>query len=426
MKSTFAFVIIATLLFSNSACVSLKMDSKKVTDNAPPENNQIDYYLRKKVFEVEVGYTITEYKKLRIVKGLSVTTNKMGNNTSVTSNQQYRVASEVNLFTDFELENSYTITEVLTKDPGQHFRLLLDTGKNGDFAKKKVSVNFDDATGLLTGINGEKTSIAPEVIKGSFALLGETVKVAAKASGFDLINKIGAAFDNQGNKPSNSENKNTVDSTQFSYDSLAITTRHIKEKILVDFDCTENHPVSVPIAQSFSPDSKPKLLFSLQCIKSCDNDCKDTCTCSKGPAVNTSLNGLAYRSPKPAIFSMSLSTNGLQQNIIQEMVLVPQFGSINNLPIDIKKAGKTNISIELTKEGDVKTYTIDKESNIDAILNNTAEGVGGVNSSLQDLSDALKAKQTGKLTSQKEQLELQKEILQLQKDIEELKNGTSE
>lgn len=108
------------------------------------------------------------------------------------------------------------------------------------------------------------------------------------------------------------------------------------------------------------------------------------------------------------------------------MVLVPQFGSINNLPIDIKKAGKTNISIELTKEGDVKTYTIDKESNIDAILNNTAEGVGGVNSSLQDLSDALKAKQTGKLTSQKEQLELQKEILQLQKDIEELKNGTSE
>lgn len=418
MKSIFAFVAITVVLFSTSACISLKMQSKKVAENTAPENNQIDYYLRKKVFAVEVGYTITEYKKYRITKSLTVTNNKTGNATTMQSSQQYNVALLSDAISpEFSLDDTYTITEILIKDPGQHFRLNFDPGTHGDFAKKKLTVNFDEATGLMTGINAEKTSIAPEIIKGSFSILAEVAKVATKALGFPP---------GMGDKGGAGKTENSSETSTYSYDSVAVSTTHYKETFLVDFDCATKQQLAIDLAKKVFTKNNPQLLFSLNCIKSCANDCKDSCPCSKEPNINIFYNGLVYRSPKPATFSMALSYDGTVQNIIQETVLMPQLGEINVLPINIEKAGKANISIELTKDGDVKTYTIDKESNIDAILNNTAEGIGGVSSSLQDLSDALKTKQTSKLTSQKEQLELQKEILQLQKDIEELKNGAAE
>ncbi|QNN42933.1 hypothetical protein [Pedobacter roseus] len=329
---------------------------------------KVGYFIPKKVFTISVPFKIT-YKKIFKKDG-----------------------SVDNAVTLVKVDGDILVESKLYPDK-YHELDLSDLGKGG--RSFNFEIGYDtNGSGTLASINGKQEPVTADLIKGGIGLLTTGVKLLTGFSyGF-----TGEQKKSEVPAPEVTEQSVTVKKTIYLSDDGSTVSGEIKPAL------SDKYKTDL-----VTPNASVKYTFTKKVVS--ENDSR------KSPLKATKSLFVSYMVPAEYQLKVVLAGDQfiMEREVVDEIVLVPQSGTLVQADIPILK-GRKNLQLSFSStSGSLTRYAWIKESTTKAAIDNTVSG-------LESLSTEIKA---WKAASLKEKADQEKKQDEADKKKAELYKDTS-
>lgn len=344
---------------------------------------EVGYFLPKKIIYISVPFTISQDKLFKLDQA-----------TGQPEGGPIKFVTTVKVEGDIKIETKMYpfMYKTLNLDP------LGKAGRSFNF-----DVKYDqNGNGVISTINASQTPVTSEIITGTVNIISSALKLVSGMHGYSGGNELPTTIEQ-------TTEQKIVETRAVEIISDQTVGLTIKPEILAATTVVQPLP---SVVVTITKESDPAIEYDKEMVKSDNTD----------EAIKR--NGVSgiwvfYRVPAVHLIQVKVLNNQLikEQEIINQTLLIPQTGTEVMLSIPILKKKKT-FSVGFDPEtGNLSTYGLKKEAQVNENLTSINSGIGSLSTELINLKTAI-ADEKAKKEQDAVNKNLKNEIdsLQLEKD----------